>query len=66
MRRDFDSHTLQLSTIMPFPSAHAGRYDEAAALRDGMLDSEGYFTQSDEEFLTDLGVFDTDFMPPRA
>jgi len=71
MRRDLEEAMLQPTgeaptNVVPFPvpSGPAGRADDAAARLDGMLDSEGYFTQSDEEFLTDLGLFDSTFMPP--
>jgi hypothetical protein len=73
MRRDLDPFMLHLAgqavgNIAAFPIAparHAGT-GEACALLDGMLDSEGYFVQSDEDFLTDLGVFDSTFTPPRT
>ena len=67
LRQDRSSSEAPTNVVpFPVPPPAAGRSDEATARLDGMLDSDGYFTQSDEEFLTDLGLLDTGFMPPPA
>jgi len=67
LRQDSSSSEAPTNVVpFPVPAPAAGRSDEAAARLDGMLDSDGYFTQSDEEFLTDLGLLDTGFMLPPA